>query len=537
MSEYLSPGVYVEEVSSGIKPIEGVGTSTGAFVGIAEKGPIGEPTLIANWQQFVTIFGNYLPDGYLAYAVYQFFKEGGTRCYVVRTCHYENITDEKTKTAKYSFGILNDKGDKPSIRVWAKSEGTWGSKIRIEVEEEKEAIETKKPDGSEKSTEEKPTKFKLTVKYKREKGKYEEKEVYDIVESYNGLTIADAEDRIRGKSNYIDVEKDSWGEGDTRIQFSGEIPKDQSLDLKDGDDGIAKDGKATIAQADYLGDEKAQNGLHAFDGVDINIVAIPDLAGDRSAILDALNYCQNRRDCFFVADPPKGCTSKDVMDFKKGTGLGNPFNSSFGALYYPWIVMTDPLTNESKLLPPSGAVVGTFSHVDSVRGVHKAPAGTPDGYLDSAVGIERIVTKGEHDMMNPEGINIIRKFPREGICIWGARTLSTDPEWKYINLRRLFLYLEKSIDRASQWVVFEPNSPALWGSVSRNITAFLLMVWRNGALFGNTPEQAFYVKVDAENNPEYLRDLGQLNIEVGVAPVKPAEFVIIKISQKTLEKK
>jgi phage tail sheath protein FI len=229
----------------------------------------------------------------------------------------------------------------------------------------------------------------------------------------------------------------------------------------------------------------------------------------------------------------------EAVDFRNGTGdyAGNAFNTSFGALYYPWLLINDPVTgNPRYLVPPSGAAAGTFSHVDTVRGVHKAPAGTPDGYLDSANGIERIVTKAEHDMLNPIGINVIRKFPASGICIWGARTLSADPEWKYINIRRLFLYLEESIDLASQWVVFEPNSPSLWGSVTRNITAFLLMVWRSGALFGNTPEEAFFVKVDAENNPEEVRNVGQLIIEVGVAPVRPAEFVIIRISQKTLAK-
>ncbi len=173
-----------------------------------------------------------------------------------------------------------------------------------------------------------------------------------------------------------------------------------------------------------------------------------------------------------------------------------------------------------------------------MRGVHKAPAGVSEGYLDSVSGIERIITKSEQDTLNPYpvNINVIRSFPTSEICIWGARTLSADPEWQYINIRRLFLFLEESLDKASQWVVFEPNSPALWGSVIRNITAFLLRVWRDGALFGSTPEEAFFVKVDEENNPEEVRNVGQLIIEVGVAPVRPAEFVIIRIKQKTQAK-
>ncbi len=529
MPEYLSPGVYVEEVSSGVKPIEGVGTSTGAFVGITEKGPIGQAELVPNWTQFVKIFGNFIPDYYLAHAVYQFFKEGGTRCYIVRTCHYENIVDPRTKTAKFSTEILKDASDKESIFVSALSEGKWGDRIWVETKNY-----TGKPEDK---------KFNLMVKIEKEKSKYEpaDKKQYDLVESFDGLTIADAEESINGNSSYIKIEKDDWEDG--AKHGSGEPPKEQVINLKNGDDGICvvKDGKkeTTLKLTDFIGDSSAQNGLHAFDPWDINIVAIPDKCGDRNAMLEGFNYCQNRKDCFFVADPPIDITPMQVIDYKNGTGeyAGNAFNTSFGALYYPWVLVNDPLTGNQKYpVPPSGAAAGTISHIDTVRGVHKAPAGAPDGYLDSVVGVERIVTKGEHDVLNPLGINVIRKFPVSGICIWGARTLSADPEWRYINLRRLFLYLEESIDLATQWVVFEPNTPSLWSSVIRNITAFLMQVWRNGALFGNTPEEAFYVKVDEENNPENVRNVGQLIIEVGVAPVRPAEFVIIRISQKTLAK-
>ncbi len=198
--------------------------------------------------------------------------------------------------------------------------------------------------------------------------------------------------------------------------------------------------------------------------------------------------------------------------------------------------MADPLSGKTKLVPPSGAIVGTYSHTDVMRGVHKAPAGIEEGYLNSAVDVERFVTKGEHDTLNPAGVNVIRSFPGTGIIVWGARTLSADAEWKYINLRRLFLFIEESIDEGTQWVVFEPNSPTLWGKVKRNITAFLTRVWRDGALFGTTADEAFYVKVDSENNPQEVIDAGQLIVEIGVAPVKPAEFVIIRISQKTLGK-
>ena len=224
-----------------------------------------------------------------------------------------------------------------------------------------------------------------------------------------------------------------------------------------------------------------------------------------------------------------------VLTFKEGTGdfAGNSYNSSYAALYYPWVKVSDPLTAGVKLTPPSGAVVGTYSGTDVLRGVHKAPAGVIDGYLNSSVGIERIVTKGEQELLNPESINVIRSFPGIGIVIWGARTLSVVSEWKYISVRRLFLFIEESIEQNTQWVVFEPNDPALWASLKRDISAFLTIVWRSGALFGATAEDAFFVKIDDENNPKETRELGHLYIDIGVKPVYPAEFVIFRISKKT----
>jgi hypothetical protein len=291
--------------------------------------------------------------------------------------------------------------------------------------------------------------------------------------------------------------------------------------------------------ADFIGNKAEKTGLYAFDDVDdVNIIAIPDQPGDREVIINGMAYCKGRKDCFFIADPPRGETPQGMKDFKEGTSntiySGAPFNSDFAALYYPWVVISDPSSGAKKEVPPSGLVAGTYAHTDSTRGVHKAPAGTAEGLLDSAVDIETIVTKGEQDLLNPLGINVIRSFSSSGICIWGARTLTADPEWTYINVRRLFLYVEESIDKSSQWIAFEPNEPALWGKVKRNITAFLKRVWRDGALYGSTPEEAFFVKIDDENNPPEVRDAGQLIMEIGLAPVKPAEFVIIRISQKTL---
>jgi uncharacterized protein len=249
-----------------------------------------------------------------------------------------------------------------------------------------------------------------------------------------------------------------------------------------------------------------------------------------------MTYCENRKDVFYVAEIPRtALTVTEALDFKNATG---PFagqqalNSRYGAIYWPWVRVLDPLTNRPIAMPPSGAVVGSYSATDVRRGVHKAPAGVEDGFLNTAIGIEKVVTKGEHDVLNPQGINVIRSFPSAGIVIWGARTVSRDPEWRYVNVRRLFLFLEESIDEGTQWAVFEPNEPVLWARIRQNVSAFLRIQWLDGKLVGTKEEDAFFVKCDEETNPPESVDLGRVITLVGVAPSKPAEFVIFRIMQK-----
>jgi hypothetical protein len=489
MPEYLSPGVYVEEVSSGVKPIEGVGTSTGAFIGFAESGPVKTPVLCTSWTQFKETFGEFTAGGYLAYSVYQFFNEGGTKCFVVRAIAAGSA--KASAVIKASTGIN-------SLAVTSDSEGVWGNKVTIRIEAEVPVIP---------GTLVRDDHFKLTV-------------LNDgaIVELFNGLTMTEIEPGHISKKVVSD-----W----VILTDMGNLrPVNGDSLLTGGSDGTTEgSGKAALIGA-----------IGAFDTVDaINIMAIPDAMGDPVVTQAGYTYCLNRKDVFFVADTPMGLIPSSptigVDNFRMNIGK---FNSSFGALYYPWIKVFDPLTGGTKLTPPSGAIVGTYSHTDVARGVHKAPAGIDEGYLNSVSDVEYPVSKGEHDLLNPMGVNVIRSFPGLGNVVWGARTLSADSEWKYVNVRRLFLFLEESIDEGTQWVVFEPNTPILWGKVKRNLTAFLTRVWRDGALFGTTAEEAFFVKVDAENNPPSVVDAGQLIIEVGVAPVKPAEFVIIRISQKVL---
>jgi phage tail sheath protein FI len=263
--------------------------------------------------------------------------------------------------------------------------------------------------------------------------------------------------------------------------------------------------------------------LQRFEAIDeIAIVAVPG-ALDVNIQVAVVDHCENTGDRFAILDGQRTET------FTPEAIQGQMRDSDYAALYFPWVKVYDPVTDADDYVPPSGHMAGIYARVDTERGVHKAPA---NEVIRGAVGLESRLSKSDQDGLNPDGINVIRAF-NGNITVWGARTLGGDDngEWKYINVRRLFLFLRESIDEGTQWVVFEPNAPDLWAKIRRNVSAFLTNVWRDGALFGATPEQAFYVKCDEETNPPEVRDLGQVITEIGVAVVKPAEFVIFRISQ------
>jgi hypothetical protein len=281
-----------------------------------------------------------------------------------------------------------------------------------------------------------------------------------------------------------------------------------------------------------------------FEPVDeIALVTAPGVTDDavRAAIV---THCKIKTgDRFAIFDSPEMVETNGNLDLTLLDPSNNnnilPDNSDYAAFYFPWIRVFDPATkimdptSDGRVyMPPSGYVAGIYARVDTNRGVHKAPGNEP---MFGALGLKYQISKNQQDGLNPQGVNCIRDL-NGNIRVWGARTIGGDQngEWKYINVRRLFLFLRESIDEGTQWVVFEPNTPDLWAKITRNITAFLTNVWRSGALFGNTPQEAFFVQCDAETNPPELRDLGQVVTVIGVAPVKPAEFVIFRISQRTL---
>jgi phage tail sheath protein FI len=278
--------------------------------------------------------------------------------------------------------------------------------------------------------------------------------------------------------------------------------------------------------AAYVGKDDGpgkRTGLKTFEEIeDINIVSAPGVTD--KAVQQELIAHSERMNRFAILDSEE--TLKGGLPDAVKSQI--PTDSSYAAFYFPWIEVYDPVKDKQVMVPPSGHVCGVYARTDGTRGVHKAPA---NEVVRGALGLKYTVTKGEQDLLNPSGINCIREFSGQGIRIWGGRTISSDPSWRYINVRRLFIMVEESIKRGTNWIVFEPNDQTLWKRITRNISAFLLGVWRMGALFGTTPEEAFYVKCDEETNPPDERDLGKVTIEIGLAPVKPAEFVIFRISQ------
>ncbi|MCB0177578.1 MAG: phage tail sheath family protein [Anaerolineae bacterium] len=560
MPEYLAPGVYVEEVDRGPKPIEGVGTALPVFIGFTEKAEysrminrervieevVFKPQLVTNWGQYQETFGSFVEGAYLPHAVYGYFMNGGTRCYVL-----------SIKTIpKASAKLLGSDGKSELLNVQAKQAGFEGLKLRVRVESPElkkgsttNSSSTASTNAGESSGEATPannsaskaadngtdSSFTLIIERK------DRHDDWKPLETVKDVTLVQELDK---RSN----------EQQVKIAYKNKKPpKFVELFLPEQKDLPAKpwpkDGQQQSLQIDkqvllpakfdeYQGDALERTGLLGLAAIDnVTMVCAPDLMTpmpgeaepDPKLIQSVqqlmIDHCELMGDRVAILDSPP---HKNPMEIKEWRQDDVAYDSSYAALYYPWVEIMDPVKNEPMLMPPSGHIAGVWARNDQTRGVHKAPANET---ISGAIGLAYDVTHGEQQELNPLGINCIRKFPAMGIRVWGARTLTSDPAWRYINVRRLFNFVEKSIERGTQWVVFEPNDMMLWARVRRDTTAFLTTVWSSGALFGASPSDAFYVKCDEELNPVQIRDQGQLIIEIGMAPVKPAEFVIFRISQ------
>ena len=501
MPQYLSPGVYVEELDGGPRPIEGVGTAVAAFVGLAEKGPVNEPTLVTNWTQFVNTFGDFTEGSYLAHAVYGYFQNGGTIAYIVR------IGGEAGSAPAARGELTAGEGKQLPYRVQALEAGAAGNDVSVEIQH---------PQGEGASEDN----FTIVVK---KGGKVEE-------------THADLTTK-KGKQNAVQVVNQN-----SKLIRLEEATKGGELERPAAGNvslagGSASAAPASVDAADYVGDVAQRTGFGALEAIEeITMLSVPDLtsayergqltAEDFKAVqLSMIGHCELMGDRMAILDPPPGLNAQQIKEWRVEQA---GYDSKYAALYWPRIKVLDPASGTNIFVPPSGHLAGMWARTDAERGVHKAPA---NDVIRGAIELEINITKGENDLLNPEGVNCIRAFPGRGIRVWGARTLSSDPAWKYINVRRLFNYLEKSIQVNTDWIVFEPNDRDLWAKIRRTIAGFLVMEWRKGALFGSSPDEAFFVKCDDETNPAEAIDLGQVTCQIGVAPVKPAEFVIFQLQQ------
>jgi phage tail sheath protein FI len=516
MPEYLSPGVYVQEVDSGPRPIEGVGTACAAFVGFAPGGPANQPTLVTNWSQYVSTFGSldeggrrnpHMPGAYLSHAVYGYFLNGGGRCYVTRIAPEASNGRAAAQTLKAEPLQLPSKSSKAMPSLTVSPKGAPVQDIEVEVAP---------PTGDS------PPEGTFTLKIRM--GGTEE--AYDNV-SLGRRGVRNVIETVNQASQVVTlVEEQGTGTIVERMPDVGTyLLKAQQVAI------VPK-----LQASSFTGNVAERTGMEGLEiAEDVTMVCCPDLMaayeagaidqdGVKAVQLAMIAHCERMSDRIAIIDPLPGLSPQQVKTWRE---RDTNYDSKFAALYYPWIKVAGP-DGKPMPVPPSGHMAGIWARNDNERGVHKAPA---NEVIRGALESVATVTKGEQDTLNPIGVNCIRSFTGRGLRVWGARTLSSDPAWRYINVRRLFNYVEKSIESGTQWVVFEPNDPDLWARVKRDIGAFLTGVWRDGMLFGANPGEAFFVKCDEELNPPDVRDRGQLFIDVGLAPVKPAEFVVFRFSQ------
>jgi phage tail sheath protein FI len=651
-----APGVYIDEIQLP-GPIAGVGTSTAAFIGPAQKGAINEPTPLTSFSQFQDIFGNFIGDPvvYVTHAVNGFFENGGTRCFFVRV-----------GTGKRAKLEVNDQKDRPTLIITAKEEGLDGNSLAITIQESHIA-NTRRPsrfthtpdtpdtfanasgneatingrtgfrEGDIVELEQGDNHERATINRVRSEGTGDEittritfvntlRNSYDNTGTITTANLIPGQRTIRVE-NVTGIEAGSFiritqGEGDSRVseervvesversfdgmqrfitlteglvntytigQANEQRPQIDTLEftvtvsrrISDGNfmeleqfsnlsindrhsryfenNGIItssfveinlSDPPSTIPPPDNrptnvpttvltggqndniqnISESNYENALTELEKIDdVNIICIPDETNQTVQSL-MITHCEKLQDRFAILDPNEGA---DLSNQETGIMTQrNLVNSDrgFAALYFPRIYIANPFSPGRRLLvPPSGHIAGVYARTDSNRGVHKAPANES---LRGVLELERTLSDGEQGPLNEDGINVIRSFPGRGIRVWGARTISPSIQWRYVNVRRLLLFIEESIQEGTQFAVFEPNNRELRQTVVRQVTEFLTRVWSSGALVGATPEEAFRVRADEELNPPAVRTLGQLIVEIILFPTTPAEFVVFRIIQE-----
>ncbi len=504
------PGVYIEEVPSGVRTITGVATSITAFIGRALRGPTDKPTRVQSFAEFQRIFGGLWSLSTMGYAVQHYFLNGGTDAIIVRVA---NGAAPATLVLTGSVGNLTLEAANP---------GDWGENLQAIVD-----YDTKDKDDAS------PVLFNLTIQEVKD-GTVQAAETFRNL-SVDGTNARFVTKVLKRESNLVQVQ------GTVPTTRPDESAKDingkylPTSANNDGSDGSAV-GFNQIALASLADQRK---GLWALQDADLfNLLCIPPFeratAVDASTWAAALAYCKIRRAMLIVDSPLDWIDPADVTDGTSGVDNLN-LRDENAAIYFPRVLMADPLQeNRLEEFAPCGVVAGIFARTDAQRGVWKAPAGQ-DATLSGVRQLSYKMTDGENGQLNPLGVNCLRTFPVVGNVLWGARTLEgadrLASEWKYVPVRRLALFIEESLYRGTQWVVFEPNDEPLWAQIRLNVGAFMHNLFRQGAFQGSTPRDAYFVKCDSETTTQNDINLGIVNILVGFAPLKPAEFVIIKISQ------
>lgn len=481
------PGVYIEEVPSGVRSITGVATSIALFIGWAPRGPTDRALRLTSFADYERQYGGLDRRALLGYSVKHFFENGGADAYVIR------IAAADAATAANAIGDLS---------LAANSPGAWANDYRVRLTQRADAV----------------TRFRLEVLHQPSNDL--------VVESFENLSMNENDERfvesvINGRSNFIRVDA-----------TSSTTPANATVDLDaaatPGADGaVIGPGSADFrtAMLDRFGIGNIADRIDLF-----NIVCVPGLT-DATTIGTLQGHCRRRR-ALLIVDCAETATVANVATSLTGMTGSDALNAAF---YFPWVRAPDALQQGAlRNFPPCGFVAGVYARTDATRGVWKAPAGS-DASVNGAAGLAIAMSDAENGQLNPRGINCLRTLPVYGNVVWGSRTLHGDndrgSEWKYVPVRRMALFLEETLYRGTQWVVFEPNDEPLWAQIRLNLGAFMQNLFRQGAFQGRTPREAYFVKCDRETTTQTDINNGIVNIHIGFAPLKPAEFVVIRIQQ------
>ncbi|KUM51620.1 phage tail sheath subtilisin-like domain-containing protein [Rheinheimera sp. EpRS3] len=520
--KHLTPGVYSEEVSLTTKSVNSVDTTTAAMIGVTQRGPVNIPILITSFNAFCQIFGGLLNHNIytnsldaLPYAVQGFFLNGGQQLYVLRVIG----PDSTFACTSLNNSCVPDTStsDKPVIWVYARYPGVWGNNVHVE---------TRRCAGQE---------YDLLIEL-RDDGKVVQSEVYKKLSTdpqHPRYAI-----KIVGCFQPQSTAASPAGESELiRLLI---VPQQETTDITAPPDNGSYtlhngcDDLTGLNEACYIGnpddDPHKRNGIYRLDDErDINLISVP---GQTGALLQQalLNHCEKIRYRFAILDSPHNYNIKAVLQHR------HQLNSSYGAIYYPWLVVPDIFGEQGSVLhvPPCGHVMGIYARTDNTRGVWKAPA---NELVHGILQFEVTLTHNDQNVLNPVGINTFRDFrsTNRGLRLWGARTLSNDPQWQYVNIRRFLLFVQQSIEQSLQFTVFEHNNTKLWATVKQAISNFLLGVWHSGALQGLKPEHAFFVHVGYNITMSQTDiDKGRLIVQIGVARLKPAEFMVFQLVHQCL---